>query len=104
MIVDPHDGPTPVSVVEWLRPVVFIFDRPKQMSFWMRNTHIPLDIGFLTKDGVLREVYPLYPFDETSRKSIRSDLLYALEVNQGWFDRHGVKPGDSFDLAKIENR
>lgn len=81
--------------------MLFIFDQTKQMSFWMRNTHIPLDIGFLTADGVLREVYPLYPHDETSRKSIRSDLLYALEVNQGWFARHGVKPGDSFDPAQL---
>lgn len=81
--------------------MLFIFDRPKQMSFWMRNTHLPLDIGFLTADGVLREIYPLYPHDENSRKSIRSDLVYALEVNQGWFKRHGVKPGDKFDPQSI---
>lgn len=81
--------------------MLFVFDQPKQMSFWMRNTHLPLDIGYLTADGVLREVYPLYPHDETSRKSIRSDLLFALEVNQGWFARHNVKPGDSFDLEAL---
>ncbi len=83
--------------------MLFVFDRPKQMSFWMRNTHLPLDIGFFTPDGVLREVYPLYPHDENSRKSIRSDLLYALEVNQGWFKRHGVKPGDKFDPQSVLN-
>lgn len=81
--------------------MLFVFDRPKQMSFWMRNTHLPLDIGFLTADGVLREIYPLYPHDENSRRSIRSDLVYALEVNQGWFARHGVKPGDKFDPQSI---
>lgn len=84
--------------------MLFVFDRPKQMSFWMRNTHIPLDIAFFTKDGVLREIYPLYPHDETSRKSIRSDLIYALEVNQGWFQRHGIKPGDSFDPQMLESQ
>ena len=77
--------------------MLFVFDRPKQMSFWMRNTHIPLDIGYFTADGVLREIYPLYPRDETSRRSIRSDLLFALEVNQGWYEKRGVKPGDKFD-------
>lgn len=81
--------------------MLFAFSQTKQMSFWMRNTYIPLDIGFLTADGVLREIYPLYPHDENSRKSIRSDLLYALEVNQGWFERNGVKPGDSFDPQSI---
>ena len=77
--------------------MLFVFDRPKQMSFWMRNTHIPLDIGYFTADGILREIYPLYPHDETSRRSIRSDLLFALEVNQGWYKKYGVKPGDKFD-------
>jgi len=83
--------------------MLFIFDRPKQMSFWMRNTHLPLDIGFFTADGVLREVYPLYSHDENSRKSIRFDLVYALETNQGWFQRHGVKPGDKFDPQSVLN-
>ena len=83
------------------RGMLFVFPQPKQMSFWMRNTHIPLDIGFFTADGVLREIYPLYPHDENSRKSIRSDLVYALETNQGWFARNNVKPGDSFDPASI---
>jgi len=81
--------------------MLFIFDRPKQMSFWMRNTHIPLDIGYFTADGVLREIYPLYPHDETSRRSIRSDLLFALEVNQGWYEKHNVKPGDKFDPSEF---
>ncbi len=81
--------------------MLFIFDRPKQMSFWMRNTHIPLDIGFFTRDGVLREIYPLYPHDENSRKSMRFDLVYALEVNQGWFEQNGVKPGDKFDPQSV---
>ncbi len=83
--------------------MLFIFDRPRQMSFWMRNTHLPLDIGFFTADGVLREIYPLYPFDENSRKSIRFDLLYALETNQGWFERHGLKPGDRFNPMSVLN-
>lgn len=83
--------------------MLFIFDRPKQMSFWMRNTHLPLDIGFFTADGVLREIYPLYPHDENSRKSIRFDLVYALETNQGWFERHGLKPGDKFDPMSVRN-
>ncbi len=83
------------------RGMLFVFNRPKQMSFWMRNTYIPLDIGYFTADGVLREIYPLYPHDETSAKSKRYDLLYALEVNQGWFQRHGVKIGDSFDPASV---
>lgn len=82
--------------------MLFIFDAPQRMSFWMRNTRIPLDIGYFTADGVLREVYPLYPFDENSRRSIREDLLYALETNQGWFSKNGIKVGDKLDLNALK--
>ena len=83
------------------RGMLFVYDSPTRMSFWMRNTSIPLDIGFFTEDGTLREVYQLYPFNENSVKSIRQDLLYALEVNQGWFTKHGIKPGDKIDMNKL---
>ncbi|WP_052361493.1 DUF192 domain-containing protein [Geminisphaera colitermitum] len=44
---------------------IFIYTLPQRMSFWMRDTPTPLDIGFFDKDGILREVYPLHPYDET---------------------------------------
>ena len=59
----------------------------------MRNTHIPLDIGYFTADGILRDLSTLSPRRDI-RRSIRSNLLFALEVNQGWYEKHGVKPGD----------
>ena len=81
--------------------MLFVYAQPQQLSFWMRNTPTPLDIGFFTSDGVLREVYPLYPFDERSVRSQRDDLQYAMEVCQGWFDATGVKPGDKIDLKAV---
>ena len=100
LAIDPHTQAKGLMYRDSLpenQGMLFVFERPKQMSFWMRNTHIPLDIGYFTADGILREIYPLYPHDETSRRSIRSNLLFALEVNQGWYEKHGVKPGDKFD-------
>lgn len=84
------------------RGMIFYYHPPKQMGFWMRNTKIALDIGFFTEDGVLREVYPMYPMDERSVKSRRDDLLIALEMNQGWFAKNGIKTGDSFDLEVLK--
>jgi uncharacterized membrane protein (UPF0127 family) len=69
------------------------------MSFYMRNTSLPLDIGFFSPDGELKEIYPMYPFDERTVTSRSSDLRYALEMNQGWFKANGVKPG-----ARIETK
>lgn len=84
------------------RGMLFYYDPPKQMSFWMRNTKIPLDIGYFSADGVLREIYPMYPMDERSVKSRRDDLLLALEMNQGWYAKNGIQAGTAFDLRKLK--
>jgi hypothetical protein len=68
--------------------MLFTFNQPQRVSFWMANTSIPLDIGFFTADGKLREVHSLNPFDLTSVFSKRDDIQYALEVNRGWFGHH----------------
>lgn len=81
--------------------MAFIFEQPQQTSFWMRNTQIPLDIGFFTGDGVLREIHQMYPNVEVPIKSHRSDIVIAIEMNQGWFKRRGIKPGDSLDLNRL---
>lgn len=81
--------------------MIFVYERPQRMSFWMRNTPTPLDIGFFDAKGVLREVYPLHPFDERTVSSRGSELQFALEVNQGWFAERGVKPGAHLDLKAL---
>lgn len=81
--------------------MVFVYPAPQQMSFWMKNTPTPLDIGFFKADGTLGEVYPLYPYDETSVLSKGEDYTMALEVNQGWFAKNGLKPGVKADLGQL---
>ena len=49
--------------------MVFIYARPQELSFWMRNTLIPLDVGYCDSKGVLREVWQMYPHDERAVKS-----------------------------------
>ncbi len=81
--------------------MVFIYEKPQRMNFWMRNTPTPLDIGFFKADGTLGEVYPLYPFDETPVSSSGEDYTLALEMNQGWFAKNEVKPGAKADLKQL---
>ncbi len=78
--------------------MLFVYERPQALSFWMRNTPTPLDIGFFDRAGVLQEVYPLHPFDETPVASRGRELQFALEMNQGWFRASGIKPGAKLDL------
>lgn len=82
--------------------MLFIYRFPTEMSFWMRNTPTALDIGYFTSDGVLREIYPLHPFDERPVTSKRDDLQYALEVLQGGFAKMGIKPGAQLDLVAVK--
>lgn len=81
--------------------MLFVYVSPQRMSFWMRNTPLPLDIGYFDASGVLREIYPLYPHVEDPVASRQDDLQFALEMNQGWYAAHGVKPGAQLDLAEL---
>ncbi len=81
--------------------MIFVYEKPQQMSFWMRNTPTALDIGFFNTAGVLEEIYPLHPFDEKSVASRSSGLQFALEMKQGWFQANGVKPGAQLDRKAL---
>ena len=81
--------------------MIFVYERPQHMSFWMRNTPTPLDIGFFNAAGVLEEIYQMHPFDETSVPSRSTQLQFALEMNQGWFAKNGLKPGAKLDLQGL---
>lgn len=75
------------------RGMVFVFDEPKKASFWMRNTSIPLDIAFLDASGVILEIHPLVPFEETPVESRSDKVAYAIETNRDWFASRSLKAG-----------
>ena len=82
-----------------LRPdngMLFIFERPEPLSFWMKNTFIPLSIAFLDTDGRILNIEDMAPQTETTHWS-KGPALYALEMRKGWFMERGVKPGDRVD-------
>lgn len=81
--------------------MLFVYAKPQQMHFWMHDTPTPLDIGFFDENGVLREVYPMEPFDETTVSSMSSDIKFPLEMNQGWYSKNGVRPGAKLDLKAV---
>lgn len=83
--------------------MLFIFEEPQKMAFWMKDTLIPLDIGYFSPDGTLKEIYTLYPRDLNGIQSKSDHLLYALEVPLGTFKAHGIKIGDQIDLSTIRN-
>jgi len=74
--------------------MLFVFDRPQKMYFWMKGTAIPLSIAYIDPSGKIQEIYDLFPFDQESTVSKSEDLLYALEVPQGWFTKNNIIIGD----------
>lgn len=77
--------------------MLFVYRREEMISFWMKNTTIPLSIAFIDKKGVIKEIKDMEP---GSRASVRPSrpAQYALEVNRGWFSRNNVKVGDKLKL------
>ena len=74
--------------------MLFVFREPQAMNFWMRDTLGPLSIAYINAAGVIREIHDLKPLEETPASSIFRDLVYALEVPQGWFQQNKILPGD----------
>jgi len=79
------------------RGMLFVFEQPRKASFWMRNTKIPLSIAYIDSAGKILEVKSMKPLDETVVPSSSDQVAYALEVNQGWFARHGISTGAKID-------
>ena len=79
--------------------MLFIFEEVAEQSFHMRETKIPLDIAFITEEGIIESIKKLEPFDESSVHS-EGEVLCALEVNRGWFLENNVEVGDEIDIEE----
>jgi uncharacterized membrane protein (UPF0127 family) len=84
--------------------MLFIFDRPKVLSFWMRNTYIPLDIIFADEDKqivkIQKNAEPLFYGLISSHKTAK----YVVEVNGGFSDRFGIVVGDHIVFNEEERQ
>jgi uncharacterized membrane protein (UPF0127 family) len=72
--------------------MLFIYNRDQILSFWMKNTVIPLSIAFISHDRRVIEIQDMQPQSLQSIRSSRS-ARYALEAPQGWFERAGITSG-----------
>lgn len=81
--------------------MLFLFEKPAPRGFWMRNTQIPLDLGYFDASGKLLEIHKLYPFDETPVPSKSQQVLIVVETNRGWFAANGIGPGARVDIDAL---
>ena len=73
--------------------MLFAFSRAREVSYYMKNTKIPLTAAYINAQGKILELHDLEPFNEESVPSSTSDIQFVLEMNQGWFKRHNVGVG-----------
>ncbi len=74
------------------RGMLFVFPYSAPQSFWMMNTYLPLSIAFIDENGAIVNIADMKPLTTDSHSSTRP-ARYALEMNQGWFAKRGIKPG-----------
>lgn len=76
--------------------MLFVFDKSEQRSFWMKNTYLPLDIVYISKDSTIVSVSEnTTPFSEQTVMS-KGPALYVLEINAGLYKQYGLETGDKF--------
>lgn len=80
--------------------MLFVYKEPQEMSFWMRNTFLPLDIVFVGADGIILNIHQARPLDESVLYPSAGSAKYVIETNQGWFSRHGIRPGDRVTFGR----
>ena len=72
--------------------MLFVFERPEPLSFWMRNTYVALSIAFISADGTILNIDDMQPQTEDPHWS-KGAALYALEMKKGWFAERGIVAG-----------
>jgi uncharacterized membrane protein (UPF0127 family) len=72
--------------------MLFVFQRDSRQGFWMANTYIALDIAYIGRDGTVQEIRKGVPLSQAVLTP-GEPYRYVLEVNEGWFERHGMGVG-----------
>lgn len=81
--------------------MLFIWPREQWIAMWMKNTAIPLSVAFIDREFRILNIADMEPFS-TQRHASSAPALFALEVQRGWFARHGVGAGDTLpDLEHL---
>ena len=75
--------------------MLFVYPGPQEVTMWMKDTYVSLDMVFIKADGEVHRIEAhTEPFSQTTISS-RGDVVAVLELVAGSAERLGLKPGDS---------
>lgn len=83
--------------------MLFVFDEPATQCFWMKNTLLPLTAAFVADDGRIVNLADMKPQTTDSHCSTQA-VRFVLEMNQGWFEKKGIKAGAKLGGAPFDTR
>jgi uncharacterized protein len=83
------------------RGMLFAFPEERELSFWMKNTLIPLSIAFIDSESRIIDIQEMKPLDDEPPHYVSAEpARYALEVNRGFFEERGVRVGNRVELPE----
>ena len=83
------------------RGMLFVFPEERELSFWMKNTLIPLSIAFIDSESRIIDIQEMKPLDDEPPHYVSAEpARYALEVNRGFFEERGVMVGNRVELPE----
>lgn len=83
----------------WNEGMLFAFPDAQHRAFWMIDCFFDLDIAYIAPDGTIRDIQTMViepgvaPQNLARYPSRSTDVMYALEMNRGWFVSHGIRVG-----------
>jgi uncharacterized membrane protein (UPF0127 family) len=84
--------------------MLFVFQDERVRNFWMKNTLIPLSIGYFDSNKTLINVVEMQPevlgLRELPSYPSEKPAMFALEMEKNWFQKNRIKPGVKFTLSK----
>ena len=81
--------------------MLFDYGTERNVSFWMQNTYIPLDMVFIAADGTVKHIHDnAKPMDPTSIPS-KFPVRFVLEIPGGRAAEIGLKAGDKVDHVRV---
>ena len=83
--------------------MLFVFKEDRLLSFWMKNTVMPLSIAYIKENGRIVNILKMKPNDIDSSYVSKDRVRFALEMPQGWFVKNDIKEGDLVDLKEVKN-
>jgi uncharacterized membrane protein (UPF0127 family) len=83
--------------------MLFIFQDEDVRRFWMKNTFVPLSIGYFNAKKELIDIQDMAPAQSEMQVDFptypsKGPAQYALEVPKGWFNKHKVRLKQSFSI------